>query len=1044
MEIPERFDSDVPVNRWPIRLRGYTVRNVGKPQFEAQPKIGPSDWTLTFDCETTVDAAQRLRFGAFQLRKGGVIRRAGLFHDEDMAAAEIELLRSVAAARSVEVMTVRQFVDWIIFDRIYELGGTVIGFNLPFDISRLALKHGAARKGMRGGFSFVLSRNTDWPRIRVKHLSARMAFINFAAPPKKRTPEGQRKRGRSVQPRRGYFVDVRTLASALFAEGFDLERLSSVLAVPHPKSASDEHGGPLTTEYISYGLNDVQATWECYEALTQKLAGYRLPTAEARSLYSPASLGKAYLKAMNIWPWTEAQADFPPELIGQIMSAYFGGRAEVHVRRQVRQTLYCDFLSMYPTVCTLMGLWRFVIAKGTAWRDATSETTAWLATATPGDLQDREAWRKLTVLVQLKPADDILPVRARYGQEPASNIALNRLTSEEPLWFTLADVLTSKFLSGKTPTIIQAIAFDPLEAQADLQPVDIAGRPEYRVDPGEDFYRRVIDLRQSVKERRDVATGDEKSALDSEQLALKILANATSYGIFIEMVVEDLRSKEVLTCYGPSGEAFPVSSSIYEKPGAFFHPLLATLITGAARLMLGLAEWQALDRGLDWIFCDTDSLAIARPQAMDEAEFFHRARSVCKWFDLLNPYATPGPILQVEDVNFAHGHKGEWSHIQPLQCFAVSSKRYALFNVGPDDSVTIRKASAHGLGHLLPPYVDPDPKSRASRIERIKVDLWQEDLWGRIIAAVRSGNADELDLAADDRLNAPAATRYGANTPELLGWFGGYNRDRAYAEQVRPFNFLLTFQSHKLEQLAASDPEALEWMRRNRRDPSPAAPYDRDSAKAALVAFDRRLKSAPVPLGWLQSYGRSLSRYHLHAEAKFWGGDWTEIGSLHRRHVVSCGVEHIGKEADDFTEQLFTGEDDDAEIDYGRSPADRARMVAVIAVAKKRIGVRKLCREAGVSDHTLSAVISGFNIAGDKVLSDLVAAAGRLESAASIASIKERRLRAFAEACVRSEGLNTFARRLGVDAANLGKVLRGSRRVNVSLELRLRAISDPT
>jgi hypothetical protein len=39
------------------------------------------------------------------------------------------------------------------------------------------------------------------------------------------------------------------------------------------------------------------------------------------------------------------------------MSSYFGGRAEVHRRREVVHTVYCDFASMYPTVCTLQGLW---------------------------------------------------------------------------------------------------------------------------------------------------------------------------------------------------------------------------------------------------------------------------------------------------------------------------------------------------------------------------------------------------------------------------------------------------------------------------------------------------------------------------------------------------------------------------------------------------------------------------------------------------------------------------------------------------------------
>jgi hypothetical protein len=73
-------------------------------------------------------------------------------------------------------------------------------------------------------------------------------------------------------------------------------------------------------------------------------------------------LGKAYLRAMKIAPW--ARADFPPELIGAIMSAYFGGRAEVHIRRQITPIIHCDFLSMYPTVCTLMELWGFVRAEG--------------------------------------------------------------------------------------------------------------------------------------------------------------------------------------------------------------------------------------------------------------------------------------------------------------------------------------------------------------------------------------------------------------------------------------------------------------------------------------------------------------------------------------------------------------------------------------------------------------------------------------------------------------------------------------------------------
>jgi hypothetical protein len=77
-----------------------------------------------------------------------------------------------------------------------------------------------------------------------------------------------------------------------------------------------------------------------------------------------ASIGKALRREMGVRPWRETQPDFPPELVGITMSTYYGGRSEVHIRRQIVRVLYCDFVSMYPTVCTLMGLWRYVIAEG--------------------------------------------------------------------------------------------------------------------------------------------------------------------------------------------------------------------------------------------------------------------------------------------------------------------------------------------------------------------------------------------------------------------------------------------------------------------------------------------------------------------------------------------------------------------------------------------------------------------------------------------------------------------------------------------------------
>jgi DNA polymerase elongation subunit (family B) len=130
----------------------------------------------------------------------------------------------------------------------------------------------------------------------------------------------------------------------------------------------------------------------------------------------------------------------------------------------------------------------------------------------------------------------------------------------------------------------------------------------------DDVYRRLIDLRNEVKTARDAAkaAGDRDLAarLDAEQLALKITANATAYGIFVELNAQELDRLTGVRCYGPTGAeavdwntadaGFLTRVRNVEEEGRYFHPLLATLITGAARLMLALSEHAATEFGLEW------------------------------------------------------------------------------------------------------------------------------------------------------------------------------------------------------------------------------------------------------------------------------------------------------------------------------------------------------------------------------------------------------------------------------------------------------------
>jgi hypothetical protein len=286
-----------------------------------------------------------------------------------------------------------------------------------------------------------------------------------------------------------------------------------------------------------------------------------------------------------------------------------------------------------------------------------------------------------------------------------------------------------------------------------------------RIDPyADDFYLSLIDLRDEAKTKGD--------PIDK---TLKVIANSTSYGIFIEINRDDAPRSELLDVYGPNGNCIKVNSKAIEEPGRFFHPLLGVLITGAARLMLGIAEKLTIDFGLDWAFCDTDPLAITRSGRLSRAEFRNRAQKVIDWFVPLNPYKKAESILQIEKIN----NGIDSAEYEPLYCFAISAKRYALFNLDSKGNPILRKASAHGLGHLIEPYTEDDappelPKPRVPPSE-IGVRRWQHDFWIKIIDAAIADKPDQVSLDWHPSLSRPAAQRFSASSPHLLAWLDQWN-----------------------------------------------------------------------------------------------------------------------------------------------------------------------------------------------------------------------------------------------------------------------------
>lgn len=875
--------------RTAIAIRAYSEDPDRDPVGMRPPgaETDESPWRLVFDCETTIDATQRLRFGFYQIRNGEKLYQEGIFYDPRAITADEEaLLRNYATLRHLQKLTIEAFRIEIFLKYGYARCGTVVGFNLPFDISRIALDHGPARRNMRGGFSFELSRNGEDPRVRVKHLSPKAALIDFAKPGDQETGGGMRNRGFKVSTYRGHFVDVKTAAAAILSGRFSLESLAIHLRTQTQKQKTDEHG-TLTPAYLDYARADVQVTWDCYSELRRLYHDHGLERSIDR-LLSEASIGKAYLQEMGIRPFLACYPTFPRERFGEILCAYYGGRAEVRNRRVIREVQYCDFKSMYPTVNSLMGLWEFVISEGVVIEDTTEDTRRFLQAISLEDLQRPAIWRKLCTIVRVTPNEDIFPVRAEYD-EVTKTIGVNRLTTKEPLWFTLADCIVSKLLTGKCPTIEKAQSYRPSPRQSGLKPIRILGKPDFTIDPNsDDFFTRLIDLRD-----------DAKAHGDSIEKTLKIIANSTSYGIFIEVTRDDAPKSELLDVYGPNGECKRVHTKALEQPGRYFNPLLGVLITGAARLMLGIAELKAHELGLDWVFCDTDSLAITKPDRISRRDFHKKAKLIVDWFTPLNPYRKPESILKIEAINYGIGSK----ELEPLYCFAISAKRNVLFNLDSNEQPIIRKASAHGLGHLIDPYdnADAPPDLPAPQVSLAEIGLhrWHHDFWIRIIQAAIDSHPDQVPLDWHPAFSRPAAMRYSASSPQLLNWVARWNEGRPYEEQIRPFGFLLSFMPRR-GVFGPFTVETVEDARPGRPprtdDLAPIAPYNTDPARALGKVFDRITGRAVDPEE-LKTYAEVLAQYHLSCEDKFNNGQFLDRGRTARRHVVATGFVWIGKEA---------------------------------------------------------------------------------------------------------------------------------------------------
>jgi DNA-binding phage protein len=376
--------------------------------------------------------------------------------------------------------------------------------------------------------------------------------------------------------------------------------------------------------------------------------------------------------------------------------------------------------------------------------------------------------------------------------------------------------------------------------------------------------------------------------------------------------------------------------------------------------MLACAECVADTNGLGWAFCDTDSLALARPEGMYDKAFLQRCVRVTGWFDRLDPYCDGKPLFKVEDQNFRL-EGGPAQEPAPLYALAISAKRYVLFNRDADGRPVIRKALAHGLGHLMEPYGEKDaPKSiplPPQGLAGLEVKRWQHDHWYQIVLAFLEGHPDRIVFPKTPKLDQPARSRYGATTPSLLNWFCHFNEGKPLSEQVKPFNFMLAYSTSKIRFAKAIANGDLDDEFIGNGLPAVAAPYHDDTENAVVGAFDRRT-GKPVPFLVLKTYREAIAEYAWHSESKFENGDTHDTGITRRRHIEAIAVEYIGKEANRWEEQFYLGEIPDAAVSYGFSDNGRKHIIHTLRLAAQKFGKAVLAEEAGITRQELAAILS--------------------------------------------------------------------------------------
>ena len=197
-------------------VRAYMAPAVLRKRRARRERSRAEGWpelVLLIDTETSTDAAQRLRFGSYRLCKWEhdssrywrlVCIEEGLFYGDELPEQFPRDFRALQAyvrgafadtpdlsASRLPLYSRRDFVEKVLWRAVAQGRALICGFNLPFDLSRLAVGWGDARprddaRRFARGFSVQLwdwwnSKTKQWeehpyrPRLLIRHEDSKRA-----------------------------------------------------------------------------------------------------------------------------------------------------------------------------------------------------------------------------------------------------------------------------------------------------------------------------------------------------------------------------------------------------------------------------------------------------------------------------------------------------------------------------------------------------------------------------------------------------------------------------------------------------------------------------------------------------------------------------------------------------------------------------------------------------------------------------------------------------------------------------------------------------